>query len=217
MASGVVNASAGAAGGDPTAVAHARMLRDHALQFDFRGLPPPRQPPPTHAPEWLKAIGRLFDAMAPAFGYIFYVGAGLVLAVIVFFIVRELIRLRWPPKKAKRVKPTPDWRPTAAQALALLEDADKLAAEGRFAEAVHLILFRSIEEIQGRRPHLVKPALTSRDIAGLEGLPAQARAAFAGIAAMVERSFFGGRAVDAAGFRECRDAYEAFAFPEAWR
>jgi len=33
---------------------------------------------------------------------------------------------------------------------------------------------------------------------------------------VVEHSFFGGRAVDADGFKECRRAYEAFAFPGAW-
>jgi hypothetical protein len=62
----------------------------------------------------------------------------------------------------------------------------------------------------------VRPALTSRDISALSSLPQRACQAFAGIAAVVERSHFGGRAVDAQDFRACRDAYEAFAFPELW-
>jgi hypothetical protein len=62
----------------------------------------------------------------------------------------------------------------------------------------------------------LRPALTSRDIGRLDGLPARAREAFRGIAEMVEHSFFGGRTVDAEGFGRCRQAYEAFAFPEAW-
>lgn len=104
-----------------------------------------------------------------------------------------------------------------AKARTLLEDADKLAAAGQFAEAVHLILFRSIEDIEGKRPDLISPALTSRDIAGLEGVPERVRRTFSDIAAVVERSFFGGRAVGAEEFAACRKAYEGFAFAEAWR
>src|SRR3546814_10172873 len=45
----------------------------------------------------------------------------------------------------------------AGAARALLAEADALAAEGRFAEAAHLLLYRSVEDIEGRRPGLVKP------------------------------------------------------------
>jgi hypothetical protein len=96
-----------------------------------------------------------------------------------------------------------------------LTDADRLAAEGRFAEAVHLLLFRSIEEIDAKRPHAVKPALTSRDILDLTGLPAVARKALSRLVATVEWSFFGGRPVEAQDFAACRRAYEEFAFPDA--
>src|SRR5262249_29788159 len=110
----------------------------------------------------------------------------------------------------------PDWRPPLARARALLADADRLAAQGLFAEAVHLLLFRSIEDIDERRPRSIKPALTSRNIAQLDALPSSARPAFARIATSVERSFFGGREIDAQDFQECRRAYEAFAIPNAW-
>ena len=68
----------------------------------------------------------------------------------------------------------------------------------------------------GYRPRAVRPALTARDIARLDSLPAAARAPFSLIAEVVERSFFGGREVDAGAFAECRRAYESFALPEAW-
>jgi len=55
------------------------------------------------------------------------------------FIVREIIRARWPDLlKKKPAKPKPaivDWRPEAATARALLEEADRLAGAGRYAEA----------------------------------------------------------------------------------
>ena len=206
-------ANAGSPAADPVAAAHARMLHDAGLQFSFTANKPP--PPP---PQWLKPIGEALEALAPVINVLFWVIAAAGIAAILYFIARELLALRWPgiKKRKKKVVVEPEWRPTPAQARALLEEADRLAAQGRYAEAVHLILFRSIEEIQGRRPHLLRPALTSRDIAGLEGLPARARAAFVAIAELVERSFFGGRPVDAEGFRACRRAYEDFAFPEAW-
>ncbi len=106
-----------------------------------------------------------------------------------------------------------EWRPAAARARPLLEDADRLAADGRFAEAVHLILFRSIEDIDRRWPRLVQPALTSRDIAQHPALPTAARTTFAAIARTVERSFFGGQAIGPAEFEACRSEYQAFALP----
>jgi hypothetical protein len=98
----------------------------------------------------------------------------------------------------------------------MLEDADRLAAQGLFAEAAHLLLHRSIDDLEGRRPTAVRPALTARDIARLESLPSAARGSFQLIAEVVERNFFGGRPVDAAAFADCRRAYESFALPEAW-
>ena len=76
-----------------------------------------------------------------------------------------------------------------------LEEADALAAQGKYAEAIHHLLFRSIEDISSRRPNLVRPALTSREIAASEAIPSRAGELFASIARLVERSLFGGRAV----------------------
>jgi hypothetical protein len=208
-----VEAHSGATVSAGLAKAHARMLADPSLQFTFKPIPQPKPPP------WAKALVEFITAIAPVLMWLFWalVAAGVIL--IVFLIVREAMRVRWPErfggKKKPKVEPE-EWRPTAAQALALLEDVDKLAAQGRFAEAVHLLLFRSIQDIQGKRPNLVRPALTSRDISGLSALPEAARRAFGGIAQVVERSHFGGRPVDKDDFAACRDAYEAFAFPEVW-
>jgi len=151
---------------------------------------------------------------------VFVAGMVIALLIVLGFIVREIIRARWPELlKKKPAKPRPavaDWRPDKAVALALLDEADRLAAAGNYAGAARLILHRSIEEIEGRRPRLVRPALTSREIGRLDDIPEAARTTFSAIASIVERSFFGGRDVDAAGFAECRRTYEAFAFPGAW-
>lgn len=199
---------------DAFAHAHATLLRNKTLQFE-----PTAAPKPPDVPDWLIAIGKALTAAAPFLVYVFWGMLILGAALILYFLGRELIATRWPAFKRHK-GPTlgaEDWRPSVAKARTLLEDADALAAAGRFAEAVHLILFRSIEDIEGKRPDLVSPALTSRDIARLEGVPERVRRTFSEIAAVVERSFFGGRAVDAEVFAACRKAYESFAFTEAWR
>jgi hypothetical protein len=167
----------------------------------------------------LRVIGRVLAWIAPALGWIFIAALVVALLIVLGFIVREIIRTRWPhlfKRKPVKRQPVADWRPEAAVARALLEEADRLAAAGHYAEAARLLLHRSIEEIEGRRPRLVRPALTSREIGRLDDIPEAARTTFAAIAAVVERSFFGGADVDATGFAECRRTYEAFAFPGAW-
>ena len=210
-ASGVAGASAG---GDALARAHAHMLADRTLQFAFLAPKPPKPPP-----AWVKLIGELINAVAPFMQWVFWGGLALVVLAIVVFIGREVTSIG-RPRRGKRAKAAParaEWRPEPAKARALLADADRLAAQGLYAEAAHLLLHRSIDEVEGRRPRAVRPAQTARDIARLDSLPAAARAPFERIAQVVERSFFGGRPVDAAAFADCRRAYESFALPEAWR
>jgi hypothetical protein len=205
-----VGASSGAA--DQLARAHARLLQDHDLQFAFAAAPAPPKPP-----DWLKPLAELIASLAPLLQWVFWGGLALAVAAILFFIGRELVRVRWPARHKPVDLPAPEaWRPAPERARALLEDADALAAAGRYGDAARLLLHRSIDDLESRRPRAVRPALTARDIARLEALPAPARGPFALIAAAVEKAFFAGRELDAAGFAECRRAYEAYAFPEAW-
>ncbi|MBX9461258.1 MAG: DUF4129 domain-containing protein [Brevundimonas sp.] len=203
---------AAASGGDGFEAAHAVVAADPSLQFEVAAVPPP---PPL--PDWLAAVFTFLGELAPAFLVIFWIGVAAIVLLILWFIGREILGVRLPDRhKPSAPSGEGDWRPAAGVALALLSDADALAEQGHYDEAVHLILLRSIGDIDGRLPNTVRPALTARDIAGLQRLPATARPAFARIARVVEASLFGGRAVDRADFTECRQAYEAFAFPGAW-
>jgi len=145
---------------------------------------------------------------------LFWGGLVIGAALIIWFVVREVLALR-RRRRPEAVAPA-DWRPDVGAARALLDEADALAAAGRFGEAIHLLLFRSIDDIAGRRPGLLRPALTSRDIAALDQMPGEARSAFGRIAQEVERSFFGGRSVAADDFTRARQDYEVFAFSEGW-
>jgi hypothetical protein len=109
------------------------------------------------------------------------------------------------------------WQPAEAPARAWLDEADALAARGHYADAIHHLLLRSVEDIARRRPRVVRPALTSRELARAGAIPDAARDLFARIAAMVERSLFGGRAVEAADWHDARGAYADFVLPRAWK
>lgn len=219
------------------AAAHAALRADATIQ---RSLPPalPDPPPPgwvlavRHALEWLgdtlgAALGWLFGWLPPLpWARILLWGLVATLAALFLWMLVERLRTgawRLPRLPSRRtgapdagLEPDDAWVPEAAPARALLADADRLAAEGRFDEAVHLLLQRSVEDIGRRRPGTLRPALTSRDIAGLPAVPPAARRFFATIAEAVERSLFGGRAAGADAWNACRQAYAEFALPKAW-
>ncbi len=192
---------------DGVAQAHEAMLANKSLQFDFTRIKAPER---SEAPKWL---GDLFEGLAPLLTVMFWVVLALVVIAILYFIAREIITVRFERHQVRDhlTKDMNAWRPSVEQAKVLLADADALAAEGRFAEAAHLLLLRGVQDIRDQRPGLLRPAFTSRDIAALEELSDHARRAFGAIASVVERSFFGGREVDAAGWSDCRRAYEDFA------
>jgi hypothetical protein len=201
--------------------AHAALLKQTDLQFQLSQAAPPAKPP-----DWLvkllepltKALGAGMKALGPIAPYIFWTGVAVGAAFILFLIGQRLFAVKrglvmGGLKLAGGAEP---WRPAPEQARALLEEADRLAAEGRFVEAAHLILLRSIEDIQARRPRAVAVSLTSRDIARLEALPPPARVLFSGIAEAVEISLFGGRPLDGEGYARCRDAYSSFVEAGSW-
>lgn len=197
---------------DPAAFAeaHRELVSDSSIQFDMAAFVPPE------VPAWLEWLAAFLTSAAGKFLLWGLLGAGVLL--ILYLIAHQLDLIRLPSLRRRKDEQAEDsWQPEQETARALLEEADALAAGGRYEEAAHLLLFRSIEDIDARHPRLVRPALTSRDIAGAPQLPAGPRRAFELIVMMVEKSLFGGRSLGEPDWRACRSAYEEFAFAEAWR
>lgn len=109
------------------------------------------------------------------------------------------------------------WQPQPDAARALLAEAEAFAATGQFDQAVRLLLHRSIADIEQRRPHLLRPSSTAREIERFADLPDAPRAMFAVIAGQVERGLFAALPIDESGWRISRDAYAGFALSESWR
>ena len=191
--------------------------------IQYAPLPPIKPPKPPEWPEWLanfaKWLAEMLDTVFGPLGKLLGLSwpvmkvAGIALAILVvlailwFWVLRPLLGARL----ARRGEDEPEWSPGREAAIALLEDADRLAAEGRYGEAVHLLLQRSVHHIAETQPGWLHPASTAREIAVLPLLPDRARQAFAAIATRVERSLFALRELDAADWQAARAAYADFA------
>lgn len=187
---------------------------DGSIQYE-----PLPMPKPPETPGWLTALGeflkKLLSPIGEAVGISWPVLQWILLAIGVLALVWIVWRVVEPLLLVRRGQgAAPDeaeWAPDRDAALALLDDADRLAAEGQFDAATHLLLRRSVHQIASARPDWVHPASTAREIAALRSLPDQARAAFALIAQRVERSRFALRSLDAADWQAAREAYARFA------
>lgn len=75
------------------------------------------------------------------------------------------------------------------------DEATRLAAEGRYAEAVHALLLAAIRHFAERSRVSIQPSRTSRELVRLLPLGAEAREAFSDLVRTVELSLFGGSPV----------------------
>ncbi|ESQ75682.1 hypothetical protein [Asticcacaulis sp. AC402] len=168
--------------------------------------------------KFLEGLGNLFKGaaellapLAPIMPYLLYALGIAIILLLLSPVVRMFIASRFERLFARdHLKADQPWRPTKAAVVALLHDIDALAAQGLYDEAVHLLLVRSVADINNFRPDLVRLHYSSRDICSHPLLPAGARAAFEKIVAWVERSYFAGVPAGKAGFEACRQAYVEF-------
>jgi hypothetical protein len=109
------------------------------------------------------------------------------------------------PPRRKRKESAPE-----RQAPASL-DAERLAAEGRFAEAIHALLLRGLAKSASAA---ARPALTSREVLRDLRLPGEARQALEALVRSVEWAHFGGRPVGAAEYEASLAEYRRLR--EAW-
>ncbi len=89
-----------------------------------------------------------------------------------------------------------------------LDGAERLAAAGRYAEAIHALLLETLSALS--RAARLAPSLTSREIVSRVPLPARAREALAGLVLAVEISRFGGSPAEERDYRACLDRFHAF-------
>lgn len=137
---------------------------------------------------------------------------GVAVVMIVFLLVQGL-RQRGREEVAA---PEPDAEDDgaaerAARVVRPLGDAEALAAQGRYAEAIHALLLRTIEELARTLPTSLPHAFTSREIVRRVPMPPRARDALSELVAAVELCYFGARMPGAAEYHTCRARFQEFA------
>jgi hypothetical protein len=90
-----------------------------------------------------------------------------------------------------------------------LDDAEALARAGRFGEAVHVLLLRTLEALAAHTG--VPRSFTSREILRRIRLSTDAHDALAGLVVAVEVSHFGGQPPGETEFAACRARFHRFA------
>lgn len=139
---------------------------------------------------------------------IFVVLLAVVGVLFVTWIVREIVARR-------RRSAGPRSAPAAAAVASPLErepsfdDASGLAAEGRYAEAVHALLLAAIRHFAERSRTAVQPSRTSRELVRLLPLGPETREAFAELVRTVELSLFGGGSVGAEDYERNLARFQA--------
>lgn len=96
-----------------------------------------------------------------------------------------------------------------------LSEADRLARQGAYGEALHLLLLYCLNEMRRRLGLSLPPSLTSREILGLSVLPEIRRRGLSVIISAVEISHFGGRPTDETIYQLCRQRCEDVVLGEA--
>lgn len=159
------------------------------------------------APEWLEAILR-------ALADLFWVGLIVAGIVILFLFIREM---RLSPGRKAAPAPTPVQARTAERAAPATDidpdmaTIDALAAEGRFAEALHRLLAICDLILDRRSRAEVRPSSTSRELASGAKLGEAGLGAYRRIVRAVEGTRFGGAPADEPLYRSAREAFDAFA------
>ena len=212
----IIEGQSSATGGEAFGDAYREMRSNGDIQF--AEVPMPEAP---EAPDWLtRFMEWLADALGP-------VGSGLVSAwpvlkwmlvaigvALAAYLVWQLVAPILGVERRRKVAQDEEWVPDETEALALLEEADRLAAQGQYDEATHLLLKRSVGQIRDARPDLVEPSSTARELSAEPSLPEKARNAFAVIAGRVERSLFALVPLAQEDWQAARAAYADFALQQ---
>lgn len=121
-------------------------------------------------------------------------------------------RRRAVKKKKKRALARGDGLDLATAAAerlpASLAEALALARQGRFEEAIHVLLRGALGYLHALSDFSLEPALTSREVLVRAPLARDTRGAFEDLVMTVEVSLFGGMPVDAEDFERCRRSFE---------
>lgn len=133
-----------------------------------------------------------------------YIGFAVVVVLLVIWLVREFGGFGAEADAARNDGTAAGSDSDRRYSLAVPE---RLAREGRYAEAIHQLLLVTIWRLGRDLDHPPSPATTSRELSRSLPLDGSGREAFEFIVRRVELSLFGGYDVDAQDYDSCRERY----------
>ncbi|HEY7689001.1 MAG TPA: DUF4129 domain-containing protein [Dongiaceae bacterium] len=166
---------------------------------------PIRFSPGWNPPDWVGVIVKIM----------FWLLIGVLVLLAVFYLGREIPVWLGRRRQVKSgATAMTQGTPVAmdSQLLDALERADRLAADGQFAEALHLLLLHSFDYLKRHLGGMYGPSNTAREILQRSRLPDPGRHSLGAIVDAAEISYFGGRPVDGGIYAACRQHYQTFAF-----
>ena len=122
------------------------LMRDKSLQLQF-----PDADLNAKLPGWLTRLFAFLGHHGSAFSWAGWIALGIIVVLILWFGIRWFRGRDLSQSSTPAPRQMTPWQPSARQARLLLHDADGLAAQGRFDEAVHRLLLVSIQEITDRQ------------------------------------------------------------------
>ena len=137
------------------------------------------------------------------------------IVTIIAVVLHNLKDNLWSRSRARRLKFENDEKEPDAETAARIEiasaEADDLAGAGSFAEAIHVLLIRSVDEMKRRLNNPIAESLTSREILQNADLSPKMRDMFATLVDSVEISRFGSHQPKEEEYAECRGNFDALA------
>jgi len=135
-------------------------------------------------------------------------GAVIVGILVIAWSLRDSLRVVSRSRKIVAPEHAP---PSLEQSKRLEEarvEADDLARQGHYSEAMHLLLLKSLSEIRRQLGVSFAVSLTSREILRRTRLPDIGRQSLTAIIRSVERTYFGGEDADQGDYYDCRSNFE---------
>jgi hypothetical protein len=126
-------------------------------------------------------------------------------------LARELSGYEADAKAVEKSGATDLERDDAAVVEVPLGNAEVLAGQGRYGEAIHVLLLRTLEELARRVTVRLPRSLTSREILARVSVPDEARVALADLVTAVEVTHFGSHEPSQSDYAACRDRFQRFA------
>ena len=172
--------------------ARAAIARQSDLQLQLPGGEPEPTSSSIQLPEWIL--------------WVVIIGG----ALFVLYYLRDIIPMPgWRRSMGEGPGEAEEGAPLAAQSPSdILLAADELAREGRYVDAMHVLLLKGLADIRQRLGEEFADSLTSREIMRRARLSAAGASALREIVLGVERSYFGEHPVGPRDYEVCRRRFD---------